>query len=946
MNFDTGSNGTDVAAAELLGRLLVAPGSAEPGSGLEYEVSSFHDFSSYSFFLDPLRLRFEPSDSDDAVDDIDGSEIPVGVLIEFDEFASSFNTSVQANVEQFVWVEVESSKIIEEQSDYFAVFEPTMSKRRRVTAMALNGAAAFRVGMAPRLFAGYKRSRAPELYLAVARERVAAVLASWLGTLRSDEGVVEVNQLRQIERPSFWVERTAIVLAAVEEGFEREAPDEPEIGEEPLEELPPSYPFEPFAIGSVNFGLQLIYRQDWIALGTRSGEIVRTLPLGPQQTEKVSIKAVRKLKSARTSEIATSVETATESSNATKDSQEVVEEASNSFNWHTEASASASFGYGSAGFSAGMGGENASSSRDTKSTLNEAMEKTASKLRTDTKIVVSTEVEETSDFTRVSEISNPNDEIAVTYVYSRLQRQYELRTYLSDVNLVAFIGERVPAPSEVDGAWIRRYDWILSRVLLDESFRADLDAIRAGRPSGAEVGDGIDPAIESVMDSLSSGIPDYADVSGRVPDFFQNPQQAYERELERSRARSAADRQYYRSLNRVRLHIFDNVLHYMRAIWSSEDPDQRLLRYSQIRVATNWEFVTTGTPTSGGIPGYYAPAIHSYERDTAPLSEMINPTGPIGYAGNYAAFYLKESTRWSSLLSALGHLQAPYLRVVIEVEAPNGVEVTAEAAETRLGPGTYRLTATGDTPMEIAISQHTGSGVFEPVALRAIGNEVRFHGLVVRLANPKQIEAQQEIVLRVRLIHQLDDPELKAVRVSSAPPLPGDAEAEFFNKATISTMTSMFSGVRHALLAEFASEAPEADARQALRDGVDWNRLGPNAKDALRDRYYDYILRSRHSRRILVDTNNLLLTREVDATPTLEPFKALHRAADVLTVYEDLTARRRENDRLQRRLDADRLGDPDVDKLTVVTGSNQVNDLAALDTLSEDPTGAKNDDSQ
>ena len=915
--FDTGDSAIDAAASDLMAGLLVPPGGAGPGSGLEFEVAAFHDFSSYLFLLDPVRLRFEPGDAEDPVDDLDGSDIPVGAFIEFDEFAASFQTWVKARVEEFVWVN--DVKINEELSGYQIAWEPTLSTQRRVTALASNGAAAFRIGMAPRLFALYKQAADPEGFLAVAQERTAALLSSWLISIRGADGTVPETVLRSIEDVPFWSSRTDQVINAVVGVLGDFTVGGTDAGDgDPLEELPSAYPFEPFAINSVNFGLQLVYRQDWIALGTRAGEIVRTLPLGPKQTEKVTVKAVRKSKATRSTEVSTSIETATESSMATKDSQEVVEEASERYNWHAEASASASFGWGSGSLTAGMGGENASSSRDAKSTLNETMEKTASKLRTDTKIVVSTEVEETSDFTRVSEISNPNDEIAVTYVYSRLQRQYELRTYLSDVSLVVYVGEHVPAPHEVDGAWVRRYDWILSRALLDESFRADLDAVRSGRPSGG-IGNDVDASIQSLMDSLSDGIPNYATVAGKVPDFFQNPQQAYERELERSRARTAADRQFFRALNRLRRHIFDNILYYMRAIWSSEDPDQRLMRYGKIRVATNWEFVPTGAPTPDGLPGYYAPAIHDYERDTAPLSEMINPAGPIGYAGNYAAFYLRESTRWSTLLAALGQLRAPYLRLIVEVEAPASAGVTAVAAETRLGPGSYRISA-GDAPSgQVTISQHLGAGAFNVVDTRPLTAELRFHGIVVRIDDPAAL-GQDPIMLRVQMVPHLDDPELKAIRAST-PSLPAGLEEAFYDESTVAAMASMFAGVRRSLAGSFV-----------------WSDLTDDQKAVLRVRYHDYLLRSRHSRRIVVDTNNVLLSREVDRTPTLEPFKALHRGADVLTAFEELAATRRENERRRRLLDTDRLGDPDIDKLTVVTGSGQTVDLAALDAFGEEPS--------
>jgi hypothetical protein len=59
---------------------------------------------------------------------------------------------------------------------------------------------------------------------------------------------------------------------------------------------PDEYPFEVFQADSVNLGLRLVYRQEWQHLGTQPGEIVRTIPLGPGQTERITTKIVRRRK--------------------------------------------------------------------------------------------------------------------------------------------------------------------------------------------------------------------------------------------------------------------------------------------------------------------------------------------------------------------------------------------------------------------------------------------------------------------------------------------------------------------------------------------------------------------------------------------------------------------------------------------------------------------------
>jgi len=204
------------------------------------------------------------------------------------------------------------------------------------------------------------------------------------------------------------------------------------------------YDFDVFAPRTTNVGLRLVYRQEWRMLGAQRGEVVRTLPLGPKQSEKVSFKVFRRNKVQRTAESLRAVESTTEVTDTSKDSVDIVNETASSQGWKAEASASAGFlGIGaSAGYSSN---EEASSKVATTNTyLTESVQKTANKVRMESKLLVSTEGEETFEATTASEVQNPNDEIAVTYVYSKLQRQYEVFTHLNEVNTVVFVAEDMP----------------------------------------------------------------------------------------------------------------------------------------------------------------------------------------------------------------------------------------------------------------------------------------------------------------------------------------------------------------------------------------------------------------------------------------------------------------------------------------------------------------------
>src|SRR5262249_12697598 len=103
------------------------------------------------------------------------------------------------------------------------------------------------------------------------------------------------------------------------------------------------YPFEIFPAYSVNVGIRLVYRQDWKPLAAQPGEIVRTIPLGPGQKERVTTKVVRRQKLTNTMETGTEKETTTETADTTKESGEFVREAAESSHWNEELEAGGSF---------------------------------------------------------------------------------------------------------------------------------------------------------------------------------------------------------------------------------------------------------------------------------------------------------------------------------------------------------------------------------------------------------------------------------------------------------------------------------------------------------------------------------------------------------------------------------------------------------------------------
>lgn len=894
--------------------------------------TAFYDFAAYRSLLEPQLIHFstpDPGVSRDAPVDMDR-------WVDFDWFVRLFPQDFLLVLQS---EHLSTSIRFEIDGEYGVIFLTDLRAETEVQASLRHAVAqcaeAFRASTGLALFELYLTAKARFPFVDRARRVVRDWFTSRLRALSGTDRTLRVADFEHVQSVAFWAQGIAAVVEQIGP-FERLGAER-EVNEAPLfgERLPTAYPFTPFRPGSVNFGFQTIYRQTWVPLGTQAGDVVRTLPLGPRQSEKIGLKVVQTRKSSRLSEATRGIETSTEASASSKDSHEVVAEAFGQFDWNLKANIAGPLGeVATGGLNGEAGGEVSNTSRDTKTFLNEAVSKSASRIRAETKIVVSTDREDSSERTQHSEITNPNDEIAVTYIYSRLQRQYEIQSFLNEVNAVVYVAEALPAPKDITADWIRRHDWILAAALKDESFRSDLETIRSWEVAD-DAGEPIDPRIDRLMGSLSgqapgdrAGIPDtYANMRGTIPDLFQNMQQAYEREVERERARRAQRETFLRSVRRLRAHVYDNILHYCRAIWSAEDPDSRMMRFREIHVPVRWEFVATGAPGSYMIDGAFVPAIEDFARDTRPLSDLADLSGPIGFSGNYSIYRLRFSEQWDQLIDMINLARRPYQQISTRIRPAQPRDAAhwacyAVASPSRQEERNFRLVHVASPEPAFAVEVEQAAGVFEQVALVPFtpGRPVRFQGIRcwIEPGSPASVLVDGQVFeVSVRLLPVLEDPELRALKWSSGPLREAEA-ASIFTPEVIRTC-----------MAQFADCSTVGNG--LLEEEIAWETLPEPDRDRLRNRYFDYLLRNLHTRRILVDSNDVVLTREVDTMSSLEPFKAMHRYMDVLSAYEDVLSRRLENGRYAARLAEGRLGDPDIDRMTVIAGADRLADLVALD---------------
>jgi hypothetical protein len=489
------------------------------------------------------------------------------------------------------------------------------------------------------------------------------------------------------------------------------------------------YAFDVFAKNAINFGIVITYRQTWVPHQYQVGDLVKTIPMAPKEIVRYTTRSVTKRSRAQ-KELDDNVQTRkTEAADTTRAEEEIVNKAIQKTNFNL--SATETFGGEGMDISAteSGGGSTENESAKTKKDFRESVLKSAQEYRQQHKVEVevaeSTETEETT----FHEIQNPNDELAVTYLFYELQRTYKISEKLYKLTPVILVANQVPAPNGIDDAWLVEHDWILNRVILDDSFKVALDyltksfvgaeinikVLEANAKTHKELVDrlsqqiqvqmGILAANERSVDAAVAGLVqsqqtegalnfvkrifDPIGITGGANTGATDAAQAmvdYAKETldraTRERARllsqmevastalqaavdklSSAVKEHYdrvAQVDRLRVHVKENILYYMQAIWRQEPPDQRYFRLYDLDVpvvtavpAAGQAAAVGGNP-KGGVLGAMNGALgNGTYTVTLPkpvldvkirkLSEIADIDNVLAYKGNYMVFALKEN---------------------------------------------------------------------------------------------------------------------------------------------------------------------------------------------------------------------------------------------------------------------------------------------------------------
>jgi hypothetical protein len=632
--------------------------------------------------------------------------------------------------------------------------------------------------------------------------------------------------------------------------------------------------FEPIPIDEALFGLRVIHRQTWHLLGYARGELVKTVPLGPREVQRVSIRIMRRRKYTRNSEEATSYETSQESGQTTKDTSEVVSEASDKLNKSLSADVSGGYGpFFQARISGSISNEVSQSSKETNSRLNEVMQKTASRMKRDTKLTVSTEREESYQEERSSELTNPNDEVAVTYLYHRLQQRHWVSTEIGEVQSVVFVPE--PLPPVIDEDWVRLNADTIREALLDPDFAQVISAIRR-EPAALPRTDLA--RFDAAIAAGTNAIGDYRTFSGAgdLPDILASGQAFYERQYDRRNAADVDEARRRVQTDALLAHIRRNLLYYMRAIWTGEDRDRRLQRFSRMVVPVQWTFVPQGPlppigpATPGEVPGEFVPDMSSLR----PLSEILDMTGPIGFFLNCSVYRLRDDPGLVNLHQALAYLRALYMRFEVNpsfVTNAGGLTVRqAMVLSPRAMADDFRILYSGARQSWLLRVPNRGEIDWPPVARE---QDRSLQTLGIRLWIDGVPQDGDELRIRTFGTGELEDPHLRLIQILYPPPPPAQEAAVFTEELQRQIL---------AVVPELAEDTGPVD---------DWASLEEPRRDLFRRFRARYLMLRDAGRLVALDTGNLVLELEISRRPALEAFKRLHREVDVLSAYEDLVRR-------------------------------------------------------
>lgn len=241
------------------------------------------------------------------------------------------------------------------------------------------------------------------------------------------------------------------------------------------------YSFEYFVPGSVNYGIMQTYRQEWKPVSYQVGRVVDAIPLTPGETQTSKLTLTVKRRRKTNSRESSSIKRNEEATVISRTEIEAMEKTALAMSMQTSFQGSFNVGIGSIGSTATFGlNQNQESQRIHKS-FAEITRKASQEVRRETEVQYEVEVTDESLSETTRTLRNTNDEMTVTYVFYELERRYRVASQLYGVQPVVLVALPVPAPHEIDDAWILEHAWVIRDALLDSRFEEALDILENTR---------------------------------------------------------------------------------------------------------------------------------------------------------------------------------------------------------------------------------------------------------------------------------------------------------------------------------------------------------------------------------------------------------------------------------------------------------------------------------
>lgn len=248
--------------------------------------------------------------------------------------------------------------------------------------------------------------------------------------------------------------------------------------------LKAEHSFRIFAENTYNFGILTTHRQKWVPGDYQTGSLVSTITLAPGEKRQYTKKETLKRSRNRKEEEKNASTISDERTFSNKVSEDIMDKMSTNTNFAQKIEGSVTGQLGvfkiESKTATDFKRDQAVESQRQRQALHEATRKAAQEYKNERSLSISTETSSEFETSYTSEISNPNNEITVTYLFYELERQYRVTEHLHKVQPVVMVAQYVPRPDEIDEDWLLAHEWVVRRVLLDRSFHPALDFVADG----------------------------------------------------------------------------------------------------------------------------------------------------------------------------------------------------------------------------------------------------------------------------------------------------------------------------------------------------------------------------------------------------------------------------------------------------------------------------------